>query len=479
MSRALRAALTGASALLAGAVITVAATAAPQDNFVRIAPNASNAQEVRLGVNKSVVVDLPADAGDILVSDPEVADAVLRTSRRLYIMGNKFGQANIFVFDRAGRQLASIDLVVDIDLSGLENMLRRVLPQAEIEAEAVNGSVVLSGTVRSSLEAARAEEIARQMLSRLVRTFTTSGGAAVTEISDERSGAIINLLKISGAEQVALKVTIAEVRRDIVKRLGIDTAAAVQRGLNGKIIGTDVLAEFAGVADGVFDSAGAIGIRDTDFSFDAIIRALDETRVLRTLAEPTLTAVSGQEAGFFAGGEFPYEIVTVADGQRFVTQAFKQVGVKLDFTPTVLSGGRIHLLVSTEVSELRDAVTGAITQRQVQTGVELPSGGAFVVGGLIQETARKTMTETPGISRLPILGQLFSSRAYENAETELVVLVTPYIVEPVDPDALAKPTDNLIMADDAQTVFLGRVNKIYGRGAAGPRLQGRYGFAFD
>lgn len=497
---ALLAALTAALAL---AVPSPHSTTVAQEGFSRqisVPPSNQPFQKsVNLGINKSIVIDLPDDAGDILVSDPRVADAILRTSRRLYVMGIEFGQANIFIFDQNGREMASIDLHVEIDLNGLRAMLKRVIPDSDIQVEAVNGSVVLTGEVRTSIDSQKAESIAFQMLARIEETVVGASGATATNIGDARTGDVLNLLRVRSDEQVALKVTIAEVQREVIKQLGINLMPSGPSWLvfNENTFGAS-LTNTNGPAFGAFSATA--NFVTNQFSVESWLQALEQTNVMRTLAEPMLTAVSGETAEFLAGGEYPVTRTldsTIDDTGRIVRALeteWRPLGVSLAFTPVVLSGGRISLKLATEISEMTN-VGGSgsqggdgylnvtyppVTTRRASTTVEVPSGGAFVIAGLVREEMRKAINGTPGLSKLPILGALFSSSDFVRAETELVIIVTPYLVRPTSPDKIARPTDNFAVTNDAETIFLGRVNKLYGSGREpGGDYQGRYGFAFD
>lgn len=446
---------------------------------------------IRLGIDKSLVIELPRPAGDVLVSNPEVADAVLRTANRLYLIGVKLGQANVFLFDSAGAQIASFDIYVEPDLTGLNRLLAEAITTGTVRADAMNGNIVLRGEVATSTDSSRAEEITRNMLQGFSLGSSEQGGTQEKQI--------VNLLTILGVEQVQLKVTIAEVQREVVKQLGINTRAILANG-------SDIV--FGAVTNGVFGAtlAGAanlspfrfpinttaspaefgVGFNGNDGSISAAIKALEEANMIRTLAEPNLTAVSGETANFLAGGEFP---IPVAADDEGITVAFKQFGVNLAFTPVVLGPGRINLKVRTEVSDLATegsfssfgVTVPGVTVRRAETTVELPSGGAFMIAGLVKEETRRSVSGLPGLQKLPILGALFSSKDFLRAETELVVIVTPYLVRPVSPKDLKRPDENLVMANDAEAYFLGRLTKIYGSAGTQPRgtYSGHVGFSFD
>jgi pilus assembly protein CpaC len=454
---------------------------------------------IYLGVNKSVVIDLPRPAGDVLVSNPQIADAVLRTSTRLYLIGVKLGQASVFLFDSTGGQLASFDVYVEVDLSALNQLLAEAIPDGFVRAEAMNGNIVLRGQVASASASSRAQEITIGML----QGFDAGQQEGLqTEAIDKK---VVNLLTITGEEQVALKVTIAEVQRSIIKQLGINLKGVFLDGGFG--IGTNVASPL-GVLNPIASGVGAspitfpfssgttpaeigAGFSSDDDSIQGTLRALEETRMLRTLAEPTLTAVSGETANFLAGGEFP---VPVAGDDGGITVEFKQFGVNLAFTPVVISPGRISLKLRSEVSDI--SATGAVSLpigsgfavsipatsvRRAETSLELPSGGAFMIAGLIQEDTRRAASGLPWLQKLPILGALFSSKDFLADQTELVMIVTAYLVKPTSPQELIRPDENMFMADDAEAYFLHRLTKVYGTAgqAPGGAASAQVGFTFD
>jgi len=486
--------------MIALAMLPIHPAGAQSSSYLQLSEGEQN-RSIRLGLNKSAVVDLPRAAGDVLVSNPEIADAVLRTSTRLYLIGMEAGQASVFLFDAAGEQITSFDVYVELDLSGLNNLLAEAISDGYVRAEAIDNSIILRGQVASSTDAARAEELARQMLPTFATSVTNSSATgnaaagtstATTENFDPGTGPqIVNLLTITGEEQVALKVTIAEMEREIVKQLGINLRGSFGEG--GFTVGSD-----GGLSPLTFPfspgrARGEVGIgyQGGGVDFGATLQALEETRMVRTLAEPTLTAVSGETANFLAGGEFPVPVGT-DDGE--ITIEFKEFGVNLAFTPVVLSAGRISLKIRTSVSELSnegaisvpltlagDTVTiPAVAVRRAETSIELPSGGAFAIAGLIQEDTRRAASGFPALQHLPILGALFSSKDFLQNETELVMIVTPYIVKPAAPQELTRPDENLVMADDAEAYLLNRLTEVYGRaeeqpaGGAAP-----VGFTFD
>jgi pilus assembly protein CpaC len=481
--------------LLSLALMAVAVAAAPTahaQGFISLsATDALAGRPVYLGVNKSVVIELPRPAGDVLVSNPAIADAVLRTSTRLYLIGMQLGQANVFLFDQAGGEMASFDVFVEADLSALNQLLAEAIPDGFVRADAMNGNIVLRGQVASSSSSSRAQEITVGMLQGFSAGITAGASADEAAVSDGGGGGggsekrVVNLLTITGEEQVALKVTIAEVQREIVKQLGINLQAVVDGAIN-----FSNPTSFP-INTGNIASLGQLILGDEEIlpgedGIGATVQALEETQMLRTLAEPTLTAVSGETANFLAGGEFP---VPVGSDDEGITIEFKQFGVNLAFTPVVLSAGRISLKVRTEVSDLSASgavslpfarrasiVIPAVSVRRAETTIELPSGGAFVIAGLVQEETRRAASGLPWLQNLPVLGALFSSKDFLEEQTELVMIVTPYLIKPTSPQALARPDQNLVMSSDAEAYFRNRLTKVYGKAAP---ASGQVGFTFD
>ncbi|MEM9573920.1 MAG: type II and III secretion system protein family protein [Pseudomonadota bacterium] len=425
-----------------------------------------------LGLNKSLVLDLPTDAHDILVANPEVADAVTRTARRIYLFGKEVGETNFLVFYKAGNQVVSLDVQVERDFAGLYRYLDRFVPGSNIKTEIINDNIVLTGTVQTPQDSAKAAKLAE---------IFVSGGEATNQdffsFFTSGSSQIVNLIDIAGGDQVTLKVTVAEIQRSVMKQLGINLLGS-GTGASG-ISFTGVSENVAGalgksISNSGFGLAGAVG----QLNLEAYFSAMEQAGVMKTLSSPTLTAISGEPAKFFAGGE--YKIVDGSDADEDgVTYTFKEVeyGVGLEFTPVVLSPGRISLRIKTEVSEPTSDGTNqlsigvnrgqatnilSIRRREAETTVELPSGGSMMIAGLIRDDVRQVVSGFPGLSKLPVLGTLFRSRDFVRSESELVVMVTPYLVRPVAASQIALPTDNYVSSSDAAANLLGQVNRIYG-----------------
>ena len=455
---------------MVSAPVSGEAQANPQTIKVR-GSGAGNVKDVKLGLNKAVVIDLPDDAQDILVADPEVADAVTRSSRRIYIFGKSVGQTNVFIFGKNGAPLVSLNLAVERDITGLEKQLARFLPDSDISVEIINDNIVLTGSVRTPQDAARANQIADIFLSggqATTRNITATGGdsagGAAIFAEDRVFSQIINLLDIEGEDQVTLKVTVAEVSRQVLKQLGFNTYISDGGSPVFEAINPTALGAVGTLTNGVFGgSSGA-------WSIDSYVRAMEQAGVMKTLAEPSLTAISGEEADFFVGGEFQALREIGEDGSQ--TYDEKLWGIGLRFTPVVLSAGRISLRVRTEVSEptfegssasFAQGTFNGIRRREANTAVELPSGGSIVIAGLVRDEVRQVMSGFPGMSKVPVLGTLFRSRDFVRNETELVIIATPYLVRPVSRNKPNRPDDNLNAASDGASYFLGRVNRVYGQ----------------
>jgi pilus assembly protein CpaC len=437
-----------------------------------------SARFVSLGIGKSIVIDLPRDIKDVLVADPKIANAVVRSSQRAYIIGAAIGQTNIVFFDSAGQQIAAYDIAVKRDLNGLRAALKQTLPNSDIQIEGVGDGVVLTGTAASPLEAQQAGEFAARL----------AGG----------SDKVVNSIVVRGRDQVMLKVTLAEVERSIIKQLGIDLSANLNYGTT--VVNFNNSNPFtANNAPLVPGNALTTSFGSTP-SVQATLRAMESAGVVRTLAEPNLTAISGESATFISGGEFPIpagvtcqQTTSGSIGQCIQTVAFKKFGISLNFTPVVLTEGRISLRVMTEVSEIstENSLTGgtggttipSIKTRRAETTLEIPSGGAMAMAGLIQDQTKQAINGMPGLLQIPILGSLFRSRDYVNRQTELMVLVTPYVVRAVAQKDLSRPDDGFASSSDPQADLLGSLNRIYGvpgrNEPAARGYRGAYGFITD
>jgi pilus assembly protein CpaC len=439
-----------------------------------------NARAVSLGIGKSIVIDLPREIKDVLVADPKIANAVVRSAQRAYIIGAAVGQTNIVFFDVAGAQIAAYDIAVKRDLNGIRAALRQALPNADIQIDGLGDGVVLTGTASSPIEAQQAGDMAARL----------AGGA-------DKVG---NSIAVRGRDQVMLKVTVAEVARSIIKQMGIDLSGQLNYGT--AVVNFNNSNPFTAFGRPLVAGNTITSSFGATPSVTATLKAMESAGVVRTLAEPNLTAISGEAATFIAGGEFPVPAGYSCDPTTHVctTQiSFKKFGISLNFTPVVLTEGRISLHVMTEVSELSNdnaitlsqSVTASsvnsltipsIKTRRAETTLEIPSGGAMAMAGLIQDQTKQAINGLPGLAQLPVLGTLFRSRDFVNNQTELMVLVTPYVVRAVAQKDLSRPDDGFAAASDPQADLLGTINRIYGvpgRVEPARNYRGTYGFITD
>jgi pilus assembly protein CpaC len=436
-----------------------------------------NARFVSLGIGKSIVIDLPREIKDVLVADPKIANAVVRSTQRAYIIGAAVGQTNIVFFDSTGAQIAAYDIAVKRDLNGVRAALKQSLPNSEILIDGVGDGVLLSGTAASPVEAQQAADIAARLV----------GG----------SEKLVNSIVVRGRDQVMLKVTLAEVQRSIVKQLGIDLAAGMSYGTS--VVNFNNTTPFTANNAALVPGNNLTGTFGAGPSVRATLRAMESAGAVRTLAEPNLTAISGESATFISGGEFPIPTGVTCQttsggglGNCVQTVSFKKFGISLNFTPVVLTEGRISLRVMTEVSEVstENALTGgaggttipSIKTRRAETTLEIPSGGSMAMAGLIAEQTKQAVNGLPGLSQLPVLGTLFRSRDYVNNQSELMVLVTPYVVRAVAQKDLSRPDDGFAATSDPQADLLGSINRIYGvpgRVEKARNYRGTYGFITD
>jgi len=440
-----------------------------------------NARFLSLGVGKSIVIDLPRDIKDVLVADPKIANAVVRSSQRAYIIGAAVGQTNIVFFDASGQQIAAYDIAVTRDLNGLRATLRQMFPNSDIHIEGVGDGVVLTGTAANPIEAQQAGDMAGRL----------AGGP----------DKVVNSIVVRGRDQVMLKVTVAEMARSIIKQMGIDLSANMNYGT--AVVNFSNANPYTAFGRPLVAGNALTTSFGATPSVTATLRAMESAGVARTLAEPNLTAISGESATFIAGGEFPIPAGYTCDPTTHVcvTQiSFKKFGISLNFTPVVLTEGRISLRVMSEVSELSNensltlsqsvnaGVTNTVTipsirVRRAETTLEIPSGGSMAMAGLIQEQTKQAVNGFPGLTQLPILGSLFRSRDFVNNQTELMVLVTPYVVRAVAQKDLSRPDDGFAAASDPQADLLGSINRIYGvpgrSTEPAQNYRGTYGFITD
>ena len=438
-----------------------------------------NARSIEIPYGKSTVVDLPSPMMDVIVSNPDVVEAIVHTANRVVLIGKQAGQANAFFYGQNGQELLNLEIRVDRHMKGLQSLLTTHVPGADVEVQGVNGNILLTGAVDSATAASKVEAITRMWLDE-------EAGGAGTE------GEVVNLLSIRGKDQVLLKVRIVEMQRSVTKQMGINLGTVAQLGDSTvSLLSNSALQTGAGLSANLDWTNGSGGSLR---SLTGALQALERVGLIRTLAEPTLTAISGETANFLSGGEFPLltNVFIDENGNLQREFEFKPYGVSLGFTPNVLSEGRISLNISTEVSEPTTEgafETGGVSSdilglrvRRANTVVELPAGGSLVIAGLIREESRQSIDGSPILKDIPGLGAAFRNRDDLTTQTELVVIVTPYLVDPTHPDKLQTPLDGFVPANDKDALLLGRLNKVYGDNAAKiseNSLEGPFGHVVD
>lgn len=410
----------------------------------------SSGERLEIEANRGVLIRLDRPANTVFVANPDIADIQVKSPRLIYVLGKAPGETTLYAADSRERVLANRTISVSHNLSRLQREIEALLPNANIEVRSIGRRLVLSGMVRNAQDA---ED---------VRRFAVG-------LVDKPKDVVVNI-SVMSPSQVQLRVRIAEVSRNVLKQFGINWDSLFKTGnflfgiatANPVIVGASLLSGTQ-TKDGIFGSFSTGGI-----DINGLIDALDDNGLITVLAEPNLTAISGKPATFLAGGEFP---IIVPDSKDRVTVEFKQFGVSLGFTPTVLGENRISLHVKPEVSQL--SATGAVnisgftipslTTRRAETTVELGNGQSFAIAGLLQNNSRHNIDKFPGLGDLPVLGTLFRSDRFQRDETELVIIVTPYLVRPVDADKLAMPTDGIVQPTDRDRILHGRLYRPTGR----------------
>ncbi|NMT63093.1 type II and III secretion system protein family protein [Marinobacter orientalis] len=430
-----------------------------------------NRQVVEVAVNQSQILYLEQPVAKISVGNPDIADILILRSRQLYVVGKKLGTTNVTLWDNNNQVVSAVGIEVNHDLESLKSKLYQVLPGEEVEVRSSQDAIILSGEVSSAARMTAALDLARSY----------QGG-------DE--GRVLNMMQVGGAQQVMLEVQVAEVSRDFLKRIGAKFAAINANSLltigaanNGTALapsGAFVPGGGSGTLTGetpatqilrepmTFESTGLFAsFLDGDTLFDLVIDAAQENNLAKVLAEPTLTTLTGQEATFHAGGEFP---IPVGSGQDDgITIEFKEFGVSLGFLPTVLDSDMISLKLNIKVSELSNQNSialdvpetsatffiNALTSRSASSTVELANGQTIGVAGLINENLRERVNKFPGLGDLPVLGNLFRSQEFIKGKTELVILVTPHFARPVDREQFTLPTDYFVEPSDLEFYLLG------------------------
>ena len=451
-------------------VMSLSLALAPAVAFAGPQIIAPNGQVISLASGKGVILRLERPAGNIFVADPNIADIQVKSPTIIYLVGKAAGATTLFALDKEDNVLINSPVVVHADASDLQRALDQLVPGTKVEARPVDNSIVLEGPVKSPAEGDDIRQIAARY------------------VPDPKQ--LVNKMELVAPNQVNLHVRVAEVSRSVEKQFGIDWQSISNNGsvaFGLVTAGTSVIANSTvakvvpalpgSTVNGFNTQATSIqgsqtvgnifgGARFGSKSINGLISALEDQGLVTILAEPNLTAVSGQKASFLAGGEFPVPVPqSGTGGSAVVTIDYKKFGVSLSFVATILNSGRISLHVEPEVSQIDNstAITVAgvsvpgLSTRRAETTVELGSGQTFAIGGLIQNNMTQNLNKFPWLGDIPVLGQLFRSEAFQRNESELVILVTPYLVKPIN-GPMATPNDGLQTPTDADMILNGQLN---------------------
>lgn len=427
---------TGAVALALAVPLAAAPMVAAQQVEASI-----HAGTLEVPVNKSQVVTADTAIARAMIGNPEIADVLPISDHSVYVLGKQFGTTSLTLYDRAERVIAVMDISVGPDVAGLRSQVEQLLPGETVNVQLSNGSVLLTGLVSDPGAASRAAELARAF-------------------AGDR---VINMLSLGGSQQVMLEVRFAEVDRSIGERLGVSGLGAsasgdfsfvtgAGAGQSGTTLGGAAVPLLAPLTDtfGILNRVFSLG----NVEIDATLDMLERRGLSKTLAEPTLVALSGEPAYFLAGGEFPIPVVSnygTGDGANNLGVEFKSFGVSLSFTPTVLANRVISLVVEPEVSSIDESTTVSVNgitipglqTRRASTTVELRDGESFAIAGLLREDFQTTVRQIPVLGSLPIIGTLFRSTSFQRGQTELLIVVTPRLVAPIRPDQVRLPTERI------------------------------------
>ena len=424
-------------------------------------------QALEVPMNRAVVLESDVSFAELSIANPGIADISTLSDRSIYVLGKTPGRTTLTLLSAEGTLITNVEVQVTTDVAEFKERLNQILPGEKIEVRTANDGIVLSGTVSSTAKLARALDLAQRY--------------APDRVS--------NLMTVGGTQQVMLKVRFAEMQRSVAKnlsssiaidgtndRLGTGTWLGAGNSLGGNVNNRQ----------GVNTSA-LLGFTTGSLQIGILLEALESKGVVRTLAEPNLTALSGQEASFLAGGEYP---VPVSDDGT-ITVEYKPFGVEMKFTPTVVDGDLINLQIAAAVSSLDGSVTqesngiqlAAFKRRETQTTVEMRDGESFAIAGLLQDDFRDLNGQVPWLGDIPILGTLFRSVEYQRAQSELVIIVTPHLVTPTRGEALALPTDRVRLPTERELFLFGEVGKAASSGAAGEVARqdftGSYGYVME
>ncbi|MBA6110840.1 type II and III secretion system protein family protein [Pseudomonas asiatica] len=459
-------------------LLFVGVTQAAEPGSGYSAMSAASTNMVQVPIYKSRTISARTPVRKISVGNPDIADILITSPTQLYLLGRSLGTTNVLLWDSNNRLIETMDVEVVHDLTGLKTKLHQLLPEENIEVFSAQGALVLRGQVRSAAAMDTAMKVAKTYAAQTSSVVQGKGEAAAA--APAQSLEVINLLSVGGSQQVMLEVKVAEMQRSLIKNLNVRFNALGSSGNwsgggfnNGQGLGLtpgggSILSpgSLIGGGKGLFAQ-----FLSDDFLFNVVLEASKDNGSAKVLAEPTLTTLTGQQAEFISGGEFPVPI-TEDDG---ITIEYKEFGVGVKFLPVVLDSGRINLNLNVSVSELSNAnslvldtglssilgdgvsqVIPSLTKRSAESTVELGNGQTIAIAGLISENTRDFVSRFPGLGDLPILGHLFRSQSFINGETELVILVTPHLAKPVDAKAVRLPTEKFVEPSDLDFYLLGK-----------------------
>jgi pilus assembly protein CpaC len=462
--------------VVTGLLVTFASYAQPAVKSKWEQQNKFN-KRVEVALNKSTVLQLNTPVKKISIGNPAIADILVLRAGQVYVLGKGLGSTNVLLWDKNDGVISNLDVEVTHDLDGLKAKLYELMPDEEVNVYTSQNSIILSGLVSSVTK--------MDAIIRIAESFTGEKRSKKEKKGGASTGGVINLMQVGGAQQVMLEVKVAELSRSIMDQFGIKfdaiginsdgtgmggligrgatfPPALNAEGLKTPIFGnldgsspaigpavTEVLSDTASISRGIFGS-----LLDGDMLYNIVINAAKDEGVAKVLAEPTLTTLSGQQAVFLSGGEFP---IPVPGENNEVTVEFKDFGIGLDFLPVVLDARQINLSINVAVSELQtqaniqvstgtnaDFFIPALTKRSASSTVELADGQTIAIAGLINENMREVVSKIPGLGDIPVLGALFRSKEFIKGQTELVILVTPHLAKPVNKRDIRLPTDNIV-----------------------------------
>lgn len=428
--------------LLGVCAIGFATPQAQAQNVLKIMRGATSSS-IKVSVNRAIVMESDQPFAELSVANPGIADIATLSDRTIYILGKAPGRTTLTLLGADGKLITNVDVQVSPDLAEFKERLREILPRERIEVRTANDGIVLSGRVSGKQKLSRALDLAERY-------------------APER---VTNLMTVGGSQQVMLKVRFAEMQRSVAKNLsssiGLDvTGNTLSQIGTGNLLQAPTTTGTA-AATGGQQGAFSIGFSSGDLAINLMLEALETKGLVRTLAEPNLVAISGNEAGFLAGGEFP---IPVADGDGIKIE-YKPFGIELKFKPIVVDGDLINLTIDTAVSELdttQSITVGtttvpAFSRREAQTVVEMRDGQSMSIAGLLEDNFADATSQVPWIGDVPVLGALFRSANYQRDQSELVIIVTPHLVTPVDGDSLTLPTDRIRIPNESELFLLGNV----------------------